>query len=180
MRKDSHKRNSMEVANNPKIRNKMDQIKNLKFVILIIGFLIVLVIVRSLDSNVFRKDVKTAVDGTKNNSNQIFIDQFHQLNSSDLVLNLGNDDLPDSLQAEYTIRIPFENMLDKINRKKLEDVKGNLILYSADAATASKAWVILNQLGFKNVFILNTDANQDEFKYKFQPDTTVRLEQDSI
>ena len=97
-----------------------------------------------------------------------------------MVVNIGNSDLPDSVQVEHSMKIPFENLLDQTNRKILEEVNGDLILYSADVATASKAWVILNQMGFKSVFILNTGGNPEELKYKFQPDTTARLEQDSI
>jgi hypothetical protein len=97
-----------------------------------------------------------------------------------MVVNIGNSDLPDSVQVEHSIKIPFENLLDQTNRKILEGVNGDLILYSVDVATASKAWVILNQMGFKNVFILYAGGNTEELKYKFQPDTTARLEQDSI
>jgi hypothetical protein len=47
-------------------------------------------------------------------------------------------------------------------------------------STASKAWVILNQLGYQNVVVLSPEENPEQLKYKFQPDTMVRLEQDSM
>jgi len=158
----------------------MQQLKNLKFVILIIVVLLILVIVRNSDQNLFKQDIKSAIEAAQNNSNILSPDQLHQLKGSWMVVNIGNSDLPDSLHVEHSMRIPFENLLDQTNRKILEGVDGNLIIYSADVATASKAWVILNQMGFKNVFILNPGGNPEEIKYKFQPDTTARLEQDSI
>lgn len=158
----------------------MQQLKNLKFVILIIIVLLILVIIRISDQNLFKKDVKSAIEATKNNSNILSPDQLHQLKGSWMVVNIGNSDLPDSIRVEHSMKIPFEDLLDQTNRKILEGVDGNLIVYSADAATASKAWVILNQMGFKNVFILNSGGNPEELKYKFQPDKTARLEQDSI
>lgn len=158
----------------------MHQLKNLKFVILGIGILLILVIIRISDQNLFKKDVKTAIEATQNNSNTLSPDQLHQLKGPWMVVNIGNTDLPDSIHAEHSMKIPFENLLDQTNRKILEGVDGDLILYSADVATASKAWVILNQMGFKQVFILNSGGNPEELKYKFQPDTTVRLEQDSL
>jgi len=158
----------------------MQQFKNLKFVILIIVVLLILVIVRNSDQNLFKKDVKSAIEAIQNNSNLLSQDQLRQLKGPWMVVNIGNSDLPDSVQVENSMKIPFENLLDQTNRKILEGVNGDLILYSADVATASKAWVILNQMGFKNVFILNTGGNPEELKYKFQPDTTARLEQDSI
>jgi len=158
----------------------MQQLKNLKFVILIIVVLLILVIVRNSDRNLFKQDIRSAIEATKNNSNMLSPDQLHQLKGPWMVVNIGNSDLPDSIHVEHSMKIPFENLLDQTNRKILEGVDGNLILYSADVATASKAWVILNQMGFKNVFILNSGGNPEEIKYKFQPDTTARLEQDSI
>jgi hypothetical protein len=158
----------------------MDKLKNLWPVILIVGILLILVIVRNSDSTIFRKDTKTAVEAAQNNSNMLSIEQVRQLKSTWLVVNIGDGNLPDSLWIEHSISIPFENLLEEANRKILEEVDGDLILYSSDAATASKAWVILNQLGYPNVFILKSEVNQEELKYKFQPDTTVRLEQDSI
>jgi len=158
----------------------MDKLKNLRLVILIVGILLILVIVRNSDSNIFRKDIKTAVEAAQNNSNLLSIEQVRQLKSKWLVVNIGNDNMPDSLRFEHTISIPFENLLEEANRKILKEVDGDLILYSSDVAMASKAWVILNQLGYPNVFILKSEGNQEELKYKFQPDTTVRLEQDSI
>jgi len=158
----------------------MDKLKNLRLVILIVGILLILVIVRNSDSNIFRKDINTAVEAAQNNSNLLSIEQVRQLKSTWLVINGGNDKLPDSLRIEHSISIPFENLLEEANRKILKEVDGDLILYSSDVAMASKAWVILNQLGYPNVFILKSEGNQEELKYKFQPDTTVRLEQDSI
>ena len=158
----------------------MDKLKNLKFILLALAILLILVIVRNSDRNIFRNDVKTAIEAIQNNSNTLSPDQLHQMKSQWLVVNIGNSDLPDSLRIENSIRIPFANLLDDANRKKLNEVKGDLVLYSADVATASKAWVILNQLGFKNVKILATKEIPEKLKYKFQPDTTARLELDSI
>ena len=158
----------------------MQQLKNLKFVILIIVVLLILVIIRISDRNLFKQDVKSAIEATLNNSNVLSPDQLHQLKGPWMVVNIGNSDLPDSIHVEHSMKIPFENLLVQTNRKILEGVDGKLILYSADVATASKAWVILNQMGFKNAFILNTGENPEEIKYKFQPDKTARLEQDSI
>jgi hypothetical protein len=158
----------------------MNLLKNLKIVIPVLVVLLILVLVRNSNQSVFKGDVKTAIEAAQNNSNLLSPNQVHELKSRWMVVNLENSELPDSLQLENSIRLPFENLLDKANRKILEDFEGDLVLYSADAAKASKAWVILNQLGFKKVFILNIGGNPEELKYKFQPDTTVRLEQDSI
>ncbi|MEI8115296.1 MAG: hypothetical protein WCI54_16815 [Bacteroidia bacterium] len=158
----------------------MQQLKNLKFVILLIVVLLILVIIRISDQSLFKKDVKSAIQAIQNNSNLLSPEQLNQLKGPWVVVNIGNSDLPDSIHVEHSMKIPFENLLDQTNRKILEGVDGKLILYSADVATASKVWVILNQIGFNNAFILNSGGNPEELKYKFQPDKSARLEQDSI
>ena len=76
----------------------------------------------------------------------------------------------------FSVNIPFEELLEKPNRKILDQTKGEIVLYSKDVSTTSKAWVILNQLGFQDVLILRNSENTEVFNYKFQPDTTARLE----
>jgi hypothetical protein len=158
----------------------MNKLNNLKFIVLALTILLILVIVRNSDRNIFRKDVKTAVEDIQNKNHTISPEQLRELKSPWLVINLDNSDVPDSLTFKNSIRIPFVNILDDVNRKILTEVKGDLILYSNDGATASKAWVILNQLGFKNVKILAIKEFPEILKYKFQPDTTARLELDSM
>jgi hypothetical protein len=158
----------------------MNQLKNLRIVILAIGVLLVLVIVRSTNPHIFKQKVKSAIEAAQNNSNIITPGQLNQLTTPYLVIDLGSPAKQNSPVFQHSVQIPFEKLLDKANRKILQDATGSLILFSEDLATASKAWVILNQMGYKNLKILTPDPNQEVLKYKFQPDTTARLEQDSM
>ncbi len=158
----------------------MSLLKNLKIIILVIVVLLILIIIRISDQNVFKEQVKTAVEVTWNNSNLITPNKFRELTTPYLVIELGSESNPGSLQFRPSIKIPFEKLLDKESREILDNTKGALILYSDKMATASKAWIILNQLGYKNILILSSEENPEELKYKFQPDTTAGLEQDSI
>jgi hypothetical protein len=158
----------------------MNQLKSLSIVVLVLGILLILVLVRNCDQNLFKKEVKTAVEAAQSNSITLSPDQLRKRTNPWIVVILGSEDLPDSLHLENSIHLPFKNLLDQPNRKILEEGKSDLILYSNDEAMSAKAWVILNQLGFENLFILNTGENPEVLKYKFQPDTSVRLEQDSI
>lgn len=154
----------------------MKQIKNIKLVILVIVVLLILVIVRNSDQNLFKRDVNYAVETITNNSNLISLSQFKKLTKPYLVIDLESETIKDSLQFQHSVQIPFDKLLDKENRKILNDASGDLILYSDDIATTSKAWVILNQLGYQNILILTSEENPEDLKYKFQPDTTARLE----
>ena len=170
----------MEAVNNPKNQKEMSLLKNLSGILLIIMGLLVLVVSRNSDTNIFKEPVRKAIGATQSNGNLITPDQLKLLPNPYLVIDLRSVTRNDSIQFQHRMQIPFEKILDRENRDVLDQTKGNLILYSDDVATSSKAWVILNQLGYKNLLILTSNANTEELKYKFQPDTTARLEQDSI
>ena len=170
----------MEAVNKTKNLKEMNLLQNLKIIILIIVAILILIIFRISDQNVFKESVKTAMEVTQNNSNIIKPGKFRELKSAYLVIQLGSESQPDSFQFQSSVKIPFERLLDKVNREILDKTKGTLILYSDEIAISSKAWIILNQLGYKNILILTAEENPEELKYKFQPDTTAGLEQDSI
>lgn len=158
----------------------MEQLKSLRFIFLFIIIILVLVLVRSFNPNLFKQDPAKAVEAAQNNSNSITLTQLKSLNTPYLVIILGSGGKFDSVKIKNSISISIENLLDKTNRKIIKESKDEIILYSTDVSTTAKAWVILNQLGFKKLLILTPDENTEVFKYKFQPDTTARLENDSI
>ena len=158
----------------------MEQLKSLRFIFLFIIIILFLVLVRSLNPNLFKQDPAKTVEAAQNNSNSITMAQLESLNTPYQVINLGSGGKFDSITIKNSINIPIENLLDKTNRTILNESKDEIILYSTDVSTSAKAWVILNQLGFKKLLILTHEENPEVFKYKFQPDTTARLENDSI
>ncbi|MCK9412051.1 MAG: hypothetical protein M0Q53_07100 [Prolixibacteraceae bacterium] len=158
----------------------MKQIKSLRIIILVVGVLLILVIIRNSDQNVFQEKAKTALEATRNDANIVSFDQVKALTAPYLILDLGSAPRPDSLLFQHALKITFSQLLEKANRKILNEAKGELILYADDVPTASRAWVILNQLGYKNLRILSFENIPEGLKYKFQPDTTSRLEQDTM
>lgn len=157
----------------------MSLLKHLKLVIFVLAAVLMLVIVRILDQNPFKERAVSALEIIRDNRNLITLPQLQGLSAPYLVIDLSNKP-DDSIQFKHTIQISFEALLNEANRKAMNEFQGVLILYSEDVATISKAWIILNQLGYKNLLILMNDKNPEILKYKFQPDTTVRLEQDPM
>lgn len=155
----------------------MNKLKNIIVVGVILLTLLVLVILRSTNKNLFKQDVNSAIEKAKDGSNLLSAEELKVHPNSFLVINLDKVNTPKSWSVEKVIAISPENILDENNRKILKEVNGDLILYSAEAAKSAKVWVILNQLGFQKVYILTAEANPEVLKYKFQPDTTARLEE---
>jgi hypothetical protein len=66
--------------------------------------------------------------------------------------------------------------LDESTLRTLKVAEKKILLVSNDNSKAEKAWVILKQLGIKNVFVLSSEDNPEELKYEFKPDTNAKLE----
>ena len=158
----------------------MEQFKSLRYIFLFLIILLVLVLVRSFNPNLFRQDPGKTVEAAHNNGNSITLAQLKALDTEYVVINLGTGGKFDSIKIKNSINVPIENLLDKTNLTIFKESKNEIILYSTDVSASAKAWVILNQLGYKKLLILTPDEQPEVFKYKFQPDTTARLENDSI
>lgn len=158
----------------------MNQFKNIRIVLLVIVVLLAMVFIRSSNKNLFKEDVKTGLDAAQNGSNLLTNEQLAKLETPYLIINLDQENIPDTIPVKKIIAIRINNLLDESNRKILQEVEGDLILYSSDASKTAKAWMILNQLGFKQVYILSGKPNSEVLNYKFEPDTSAATETDSI
>ncbi|KJF44469.1 hypothetical protein [Draconibacterium sediminis] len=144
--------------------------KNITWILGVLLVLVVLVLVRTFNPNLFKRNVSEALTTTAEIT--VSVQELNDLPNSFSIVEL------DAEQQRFpnSMVIPFDQLLEKENKEKLAVLDGKILLYSADIATSSKAWVILNQLEFDGIYILSDEENPEALKYKFQPDTTIRLE----
>jgi len=152
---------------------QMGKIKSLKIVLLVLLVVIVFVIVKSNGKNSFKQDAQNAIETVVSNNFSVSISELKTMEKDVLVVDLNESG---KSQFDNSLQIPFEKLLDKSNLKKLKETENKILLVSNDISKAEKAWVILNQLGLKNVFVLSDEVTPEIFKYKFQPDTAAWLE----
>lgn len=157
----------------------MNVIKNLKIVLLILGVVVILVVVKSIGKNRFKHDAKYSIEEIRYNNFTVGLSDFEKNKSDYLLVNLKTESNPEQVKSENSIDIPFEKLLDEPSIQKLRESDKKLLLFSDDNSSAEKAWIILDQMDFKNVFVLVTQENPEVLKYEFQPDTMARLESDS-
>lgn len=154
----------------------MLKMKSLKIVLMVLAVVLVLVIVKTVGKNGFKQDAKSAIEAVNSKNFIISVNDLEKNKSEYLIVEM---DESGSQRFENSLKISFEKLLDESNLQKLKDSDKKIILVSADISTVSKAWVILNQLDFENVFVLSEDENPEVLKYEFQPDTAARLESNS-
>ena len=144
--------------------------KNITWIFGVLLMLFVLVLVRTFNPNLFKRNVSEALITTSEMT--ISVDNLSDLKDSYTIVELDAE----KQRFPNSVVIPFNQLFEKGNKEKLASLDGKILLYSSNIPTSSKAWVILNQLEFDDVYILSDEENPEELKYKFQPDTTIRLE----
>jgi len=154
----------------------MEKLKNLKIVLLLLLVVLILVIVKSTGKNPFKQDAQEAIEAVKSNNFSVNTEVLKGNENQYLIVDLS--ELGEA-QFENGLKIPFEKLLDESNLKKLKESEKRVLLVSDEHSKAEKAWVILNQLGYKNVFVLSNEENPEVLNYEFKPDAAARLETNS-
>lgn len=154
----------------------MKQIKSLGVVLIFIAIVLVLVVLRISNQNLFKTNASAAIEASENGANLISQVDLKSKPSEYLLVDLNLAENSGVSPVENSVKIPFKSLLDNENRKILKETDLKIVLFSTDISTSAKAWVILNQLNLKNVYILQPDKNEEVLKYKFRPDTTARPE----
>lgn len=148
----------------------MGNLKVLIAILFSLSLMMIMVLLHSFNENLFIRDAGDAI--TEVTNRVISTENLTNRQQAFQIVNLDED----SAKFENAIQMPFKDILLPENRKKLCSLETDIFLYSKNVSTVAKAWVILNQLDFKRVFILSDNATPEVLKYKFQPDTTIRLE----
>lgn len=146
----------------------MHQLKDLKFVIMLLFVVAALVVVSLVGRNRFTGNAKLVVEQL--NSAPVFI-TVNNANQADFMM-VYIDKSDGAVDRSGALHIQFEKLADKATLQQIKSAGKKILLTSEITGQAVKAWVILNQLGVKNLFILGEEENPEILRYKFVPDTT--------
>lgn len=149
----------------------MRSIKNISWIFALLVILLVFVLLQAFNQNLFKRNVSDVLESAE--SMTVSIATLPSVSSKYTIVELDNKS---GLFGENSIVIPFNQILEKSNREKLESFEGATYLYSGSIEKAAKSWVILNQLGYDNIYILCEEENPEVLKYKFRPDTLIKPE----
>lgn len=156
----------------------MRSLKELRIVLFLSAFILILMIIRVTGNKGYSGDLRETAESFALRSNFITWDEQRKSNEPCTLIRL------DSLTSEtadhlYPIAdISFDEMIKNKFLKKIIYPDSHKIIVSDSRARAIQAWIILDQLGVKNLYILDTSIIDNErFLYHFQPDTTISPEQ---
>lgn len=143
-------------------------IKRFKELAWVIGLLLiaaVFIFIRSAIKNRFSGTTENLVETLK--SEPVFVHPGNLQASDYLVVEIGSNT---EKQFAASISVSFNELTDKEFRSKLQSA-GKKILLTGDESHTAKAWVILNQLGIENLFILSEKEKPESLRQTFVPDS---------
>lgn len=154
----------------------MELLNKYKIVIAVVLPILILVLIRSFGANHFKGDAKRWAEPSVMRSNIITRDQTGTLSGEKLIINLSEESSGINNLSMNSLNIPADSILSKNNLNRIRNHNGPMLLFSTRTAVSVRVWMILSQMGYKNIFILTDNADNEVLKYKFRPDTLVKPE----
>jgi hypothetical protein len=138
----------------------MKFIKRYWLVLSITLLAVILVMIRTYSHN-FRYDAVRWAEPSALRSNIITEDQIPGMSSHLLLITLGSEAPEIEQLQDKTVRLDTESVLEKNNLSLIRKNKGPVILYSDDNSVSARVWMVLSEMGIKNLFILQNEKKTD-------------------
>jgi hypothetical protein len=148
----------MAAANNnlTKKKKQMKFFKQYWLVLSIVLLAVALVLIRTYSHN-FRYDAVRWAEPSALRSNIITEDQIAAMSSDVLLVTLGNEAPVIDKLKDKILNMNPESILEKTNLSLIRKNKGPVILSSADDSVTARVWMVLSEMGMKNIFILQSE-----------------------
>ena len=138
-------------------RRQMEFLKQYRFVISIVLIVTSLILLRTFNQGNFRYDAVRWAEPSLSGSNILTEDEVKSLDGEKLIIDLGNNADVSQLFNESTRIMDPVSILEKENIRIMRGNKGPVILASGDISVSARIWMVLSEMGLKNLFILQPE-----------------------
>lgn len=121
---------------------------------------VILVMIRTYSHN-FRYDAVRWAEPSAVRSNILTEDQISGMSSDILLITLGNIAPAIEQLQDKILKLNPESILEKTNLSLIRKNKGPVILFSDDNSVSARVWMVLSEMGIKNIFILQADRKTE-------------------
>lgn len=149
-------------------------IRKYRLVIAVVLPILILIFIRSLGANHFRSDAKKWAEPSLNRSNIVSRESVKKMPGEKLIINLDNEARGINDEETEEVYISPDSILSKNYLNKIREHKGPVLLYSPDPSVTPRIWMIISQMGCRNVYILTSNTDNEAFKHNFRSDTNTR------
>ena len=137
----------------------MKFIKRYRLVILIFSLVILLILLRTFNHNIFRYDAVKWAEPSVLGSNILTKDQAGSIEGEKLFIALANEVTVSNQYQDIALRMDPESILQKDNLAILRRNKGLVILVCDQITVSAKVWMVLSEMGLKNIYIILPQEN---------------------
>jgi len=150
----------------------MNLIKKFAAVLLVVVPILLLVVIRSTGSGHFKSDSRKLAESSLSHLNRVNREQALKLPGKRLIISLDRTKITDGTSGDIRY-IAADSVLDKRNVKSFMKHDGPILLLSTEPALSARIWILLSQIGCRNIYILTEDSDNEVLKYKFRPDSVL-------
>lgn len=111
------------------------------------------ILIKSYSTGTFRYDAVRWAEQSVGEKNLIAEDAFNKLNGDILLINLNGSENP-TLKVKQ-VSIQADSVLSNTYKKLIFRHNGPVILSADDQHISGTVWMVLSQMGRKNIYILN-------------------------
>jgi hypothetical protein len=154
--------------------------KDFKYILIISAIILIMMIIQVCKNNAWTGNAGNAAETMALRTNFAGMEELKKVAGPVTLIMPGKPVSGNPFSSFPVMNVSWEEMMKKEFHGKISQPDHRYVIVSDSRAEGVRAWVLLNQAGVKNLFILREEGVNDElFKYQFQPDTTIRLELDS-
>jgi len=138
----------------------MKFLKQYRIILAIFLFVLSLVLIRTISSGNFKYDAVKWAEPSATGSNIINEAQLDAMTGKKLLVDLGAEPVSGSRFGNITVKMDPGSILDKQNMKLIRKNGGPVILHSEDISEVARIWMILSEMGVRDLYILSESANE--------------------
>ena len=132
----------------------MKFLKQYRIILAVFLLVLILVLIRTISPGNFKYDAVKWAEPSATGSNIIDEAQLDAMSGKKLLIALGTETVSDSRFGNITVRMDPGSILDKPNLKLIRKNRGPVVLYSEDISEVAGIWMILSEMGIKDLYIL--------------------------
>jgi hypothetical protein len=132
----------------------MKYLRPYRLVFLIVLPFVVLVLIRAYAPGSFKPDAAKQAEASLTGANVLDPHQVAALVSKPLIVKLITEDAARLTGSPDTLVVKAALLLEKENLNVIHRHHGPVILVSDDLSVSAKAWMILSQIGYHDIFVL--------------------------
>ena len=121
---------------------------------------ITLVLTRTFTRNSFRYDAPRWAEPSVSGANLLTEEQAVALDGKILIVTPDEPGSPGNDINADIISVKPESVVERDNLSEIREHRGPVLLYSKDISVSARVWMVLSELGIRNIFILNQEEDQ--------------------